>query len=69
MVDPGKYTQALDQAIKTLNDSIARENKIQHHPDSVLALLQTTNTVTLTQEHTMRLLLIASEVMHRIENE
>lgn len=68
MVDQGNYTQALEQAIKTLNGTIAREKK-QHHPDSVLALLQTTNTATLTQEQTMRLLLIASEVMYRIENE
>lgn len=69
MVEQGNYTQALDQAIKTLNGTIARENKTQHHPDSVLALLQTTNTATLTQEQTMRLLLIASEVMYRIENQ
>ena len=69
MVDQGSYTQALELAIKTLNDTIAKENKNQHHPDSVLALLQTTNTATLTQEQTMRLLLIASEVMYRIETE
>ena len=69
LVDQGKYTQALEQAIKTLTGIIARENKTQHHPDSVLALLLTTNTATLTQEQTMRLLLIASEMMYRIENE
>ena len=69
MVGQGNYSQALDQAIKTLNGTIARENKTQHHPDSVLALLQTTNTATLTQEQTMRLLLIASEGMCRIENQ
>lgn len=69
MVDQGNYTQALDQAIKTLNGIIARENKTQHHPDSVLILLQTTNTATLTQEQTIRLLLIASEMMYRIETE
>ena len=69
MVDQGNYTQALEQAIKTLTGTIARENKPQHHSDSVLALLLTTNTATLTQEKTMRLLLIASEMMYRIENE
>lgn len=58
----------VDQAIKTLNGTIARENKTQHNPDSVLALLQTTNTANLTKEQTMRLLLILSEVMYRIEN-
>lgn len=69
LVDQGNYSQALDQAIKTLNGTIARENKTQHHPDSVLALLQTTHTATLTQEQTLRLLLIASEIMYRMENE
>lgn len=48
MVDQGNYKQALDQAIKTFNGTIARENKTLHHPDSVLALLQTTNTATIT---------------------
>lgn len=67
MVDQGSYTQALDQAIKILNGTIARENKPQQHPDSVLALLQTTNTANLTKEQAMRLLLIVSEVMYRIE--
>lgn len=69
MVDQGNYTQALEQAIKTLNGTIARENKTYHHPDGVLVLLQTTNTATFTQEQTMRLLLIVSEVIYRIENE
>ena len=67
MVDQGNYTQALDQAIKTLKGTIARENKLQQHSDSVLTLLQTTNTANLTKEQTMRLLLIVSEVMYRIE--
>ena len=67
MVDQGNYTQALDQAIKTLKGAIARENKHQQHPDSVLALLQATNTANLTKEQTMRLLLIVSEMMYRIE--
>lgn len=67
LVDQGNYTQALDQAIKTLKGTIARENKPQQHPDNLLALLQTTDTATLTKEQTMRLLLIVSEVMYRIE--
>lgn len=52
MVDQDSYAQALEQTIKTINGTIARENKTHHHPDSVWAFLQTTNTATLTQEQT-----------------